>query len=79
MLSPQTLERVSNSYREGYYDGYYDRPTKNVEGKHPFDRPFSTFDYDQGYHAGANDAKWAQPKPVRIVLIKRLPATSVQP
>ncbi len=60
MLSPQTLERVSVSYRDGYYDGYYGRPTQNVQGKHPFDRPFSTYDYDQGYHAGANDAKWSK-------------------
>lgn len=56
MLSPQTLERVSVSYRRGYYDGYDGKPVNNP-ARHPLDRPFANFDYDQGYKAGANDKR----------------------
>ena len=62
MLSPNTLERVSHSYRRGYYDGYFGRENRNdpvpatAEGV-PL-KPFSNFDYGEGYGAGANDAKW---------------------
>ncbi len=58
MLSPQTLNRVSNSYRIGYYDGYFGR---NQQVK-SFDmsKPFANSDYDNGYKAGANDAKWSK-------------------
>ena len=58
MLSPQTLERVSVSYRRGYYDGYDGKPVGYGDERHPFDRPFANFDYEQGYKAGANDKKW---------------------
>lgn len=54
MLSPQTLERVSVSYRRGYYDGYDGKAADNPK-RHPFDRPFANFDYEQGYKAGASD------------------------
>lgn len=63
MLSPATLNRVSNSYRRGYYDGYERRETKNdpvstTESGVPL-KPFSDHDYSMGYRAGANDRKWA--------------------
>jgi hypothetical protein len=56
MLSPSTLERVSVSYRRGYYDGYDGKATDNPQ-RDPFDRPFASFDYEQGYKAGANDKR----------------------
>jgi hypothetical protein len=56
MLSPSTLERVSVSYRRGYYDGY-DGKTVDNPARDPFDRPFSNFDYDQGYKAGSSDKR----------------------
>jgi hypothetical protein len=57
MLSPATLERVSVSYRRGYYDGYDGKVADNPQ-RDPLDRPFSNFDYEQGYKAGANDKHW---------------------
>jgi hypothetical protein len=54
MLSPTTLERVSCSYRRGYYDGYDGKPVNNPT-RHPFDHPFANHDYAAGYKAGAND------------------------
>lgn len=62
MLSPATLNRVSHSYRRGYYDGYEGRENQNLpvpdfQGV-PL-KPFSDFDYSEGYKAGANDRKWA--------------------
>lgn len=60
MLSPQTLERVSCSYRRGYYDGYDGKEMKDAKAPTSFDdRPFATFDYEQGYKAGANDKRWS--------------------
>ncbi len=61
MLSPQALERVSHSYRRGYYDGYYGRENQNLpipdyQGV-PL-KPFSDFDYSEGYKAGKNDKYW---------------------
>lgn len=68
MLSPATLERVSCSYRDGYYAGYFGRakaaPETGIE-KISDDtiggtiRPFADVDYEKGYAAGANDRKWA--------------------
>jgi ribosome modulation factor len=68
MLSDQALERVSQSYRRGYHDGYAGRDKAVVEtgiAKINDDmiggtiRPFANYDYEQGYHAGANDKKWS--------------------
>ena len=57
MLSASTLERVSVAYRRGYYDGYYG--TKQGAAVKPeYIKPFAEYDYEQGVHAGANDAKW---------------------
>lgn len=63
MLSAQTLERVSSSYRRGYYDGYDGKPNANLpvpttDSGVPL-KPFSDYDYSEGYKAGANDAKWS--------------------
>lgn len=58
MLSPETLERVSASYRRGYYDGYCGEVPQNPPRDH-FDRPFANDDYAAGYKAGANDRKWS--------------------
>jgi hypothetical protein len=62
MLTAQTLNRVSNSYRRGYNDGYWGREPKNdpvptTESGVPL-KPFSDFDYTEGHKAGANDRKW---------------------
>lgn len=62
MLSAQTLNRVSHSYRRGYYDGYEQREAKN-EAVPTTDmgiplKPFSDFDYDEGFKAGENDRRW---------------------
>lgn len=54
MLSQSTLDRVSCSYRRGYYDGYDGKPADN-RPRDPLDRPFANFDYEPGYKAGAND------------------------
>ena len=59
MLSPATLNRVSNSYRRGYSDGYFGRESANPCDPH-ITKPFGNFDYQQGYRAGANDAKWEE-------------------
>lgn len=63
VLSAQTLNRVSSSYRRGYYDGYFGREPKNdpvptTDQGIPL-KPFSDFDYDSGVKAGANDRLWA--------------------
>lgn len=63
MLSARVLERVSCSYRRGYYDGYdgkvgINEPVPTTDNGIPL-KPFSDFDYDEGYKAGANDAKWS--------------------
>jgi hypothetical protein len=57
MLSNQTLERVSVAYRRGYRDGNAGR-APFCEVKPEYIKPFADFDYDEGYKAGANDAKW---------------------
>jgi hypothetical protein len=66
MLSDRTLERVSQSYRQGYHDGYAGRkkatPSNGIAdvAKDTIGgqiRPFADFDYNKGYEAGANDAK----------------------
>jgi hypothetical protein len=58
MLSPETLNRVSNSFRRGYYDGYFAREHSGKQTNDPLHKPFANFDYDEGYKAGKNDAKW---------------------
>jgi len=62
MLSAETLNRVSHSYRRGYNDGYSQSEFKNdaVEKTQqgiPM-KPFSDFDYLEGYRAGLNDYYW---------------------
>jgi hypothetical protein len=61
MLSPETLNRVSSSYRRGYYDGHDLKPAANLAVADyrgiPL-KPFSDFDYDEGYGAGKNDRYW---------------------
>ena len=60
MLSAATLNRVSESYRRGYEDGYNRRPMIDAKSSdHPFDRPFANHDYMAGHKAGANDRKWS--------------------
>jgi hypothetical protein len=68
MLSDRMLERVSQSYARGYRDGYANRPkstpaTGIAEINHDSIggtiHPFADFDYDEGYRAGANDARWS--------------------
>jgi hypothetical protein len=56
MLDPNTLNRVSCSYRRGYYDGYFGREHETASGD-PLHKPFANFDYTEGYRAGANDAR----------------------
>jgi hypothetical protein len=62
MLSDATLNRVSSSYRRGYRDAEAGRPPQNAPvetcGGVPM-KPFSDFDYNEGWNAGANDAYWA--------------------
>ena len=58
MLSPSTLNRVSASYRKGYYDGYQNKPNQ-YQSNPQLMKPFGKFDYQEGYKAGANDKKWA--------------------
>lgn len=57
MMSNSMLERVSVAYRNGYSDGYSGRD-KFCEVKPEYIKPFANFDYEEGYKAGANDAKW---------------------
>lgn len=57
MLSSQTLERVSVAYRRGYQDGYKAK-TPFCTVRPEYIKPFAEHDYDAGYKAGANDAKW---------------------
>jgi len=62
MLSPATLNRVSSSYRRGYYDGYAKRPANNLpvpttDNGIPM-KPFSDSDYSSGRAAGLNDRYW---------------------
>lgn len=69
MLSDKTLERVSMSYRRGYRDGYSGRPKATPDnGISAINndtiggtiRPFADYDYEQGFSAGANDARWTR-------------------
>ncbi len=56
MMSEKSLERVSDSYRRGYMDGYYGKPFPPFTG---FVMGFAHSDYEFGYKAGKNDANWA--------------------
>lgn len=57
MMSDRTLERVSVAYRRGYRDGY-SAADPFLAVKPEYIKPFAEYDYEQGYHAGANDARW---------------------
>lgn len=57
MLTPQALERTSRAYRRGYADGYQGKEALYTTYPGQIN-PFAPFDYDEGYQAGANDAKW---------------------
>lgn len=59
MLSDKTLERVSVGYRRGYRDGYAGNP-RFCAVKPDSILPFAEYDYEQGYKAGENDAKWSR-------------------
>lgn len=63
MLSVATLNRVSSSYRRGYYDGFEGKLHQNLPVEKTAQgipmRPFSDFDYDEGHKAGKNDRYWA--------------------
>ncbi len=56
MLSPNTLNRVSHSYRKGYYAGY--EAGENATSDPQADKTFAAFDYSEGFRAGQNDRKW---------------------
>lgn len=69
MLSDRTLERVSVSYAIGYRDGHQGRdkrtPANGISAINNDTiggtiRPFADYDYEQGFSAGANDAKWSR-------------------
>lgn len=61
MLSDKALERVSGSYRRGYRAGYAGEPSQDTMPSTGLgDRPFADFDFNEGYKAGANDAKWTK-------------------
>lgn len=66
MLSDEQTQRVGDSYRRGYRDGYAGRrkredpdikPSPGLDPWRPGERPFVGFDYSEGYRAGAIDAK----------------------
>jgi hypothetical protein len=57
MLSPSQLERVGSAYYDGYYDGYYGKPRRTIDNR--LSGAFAGFDYQKGYEAGVNDAKWS--------------------
>lgn len=63
MLSPETLNRVSSSYRRGYYDGYEKRQASNLPVPTTTNgiplKPFSDSDYASGRAAGLNDRYWS--------------------
>lgn len=57
------------SYASGYRDGYAGRDSRtpdtgianiNAVTIGGTIRPFADYDYEQGYAAGANDAKWSR-------------------
>lgn len=57
MLSSNTLERTSDSYRKGYYTGY----AAGSEAQRPYapdNGSFAERDYADGFAAGQNDRKW---------------------
>lgn len=58
MLSAATLERVSVSYRNGYYDGHAGKHSQYADDPEAM-RPFGEFDYQAGYKAGSNDRRWS--------------------
>ena len=68
-MQDSTLERVSQSYRQGYRDGFAGRVQCVIEtglsliGDDPIGgtlKPFAAFDYESGYRAGRNDANPVQ-------------------
>ena len=47
MMSPQTLDRVSRSYRRGYYDGYASLVEVGAQIGEGEIKPFADFDYSE--------------------------------
>lgn len=73
MLSSATLNRVSHSYRRGYYDGYDLTPPKNdpvPDYRGVPLKPFSDYDYSEGYKAGKNDRYWADFRSGKTILTR---------
>lgn len=54
MMSPKLLERATFSYRKGYLAGYFGEP-KEYDAPSDSLKPFSQFDFDEGYTAGRTD------------------------
>lgn len=59
MMSDAMLERASVAYRRGYRDGYAGRE-RFCEVKPEYIKPFADRDYESGFGAGANDARWVR-------------------
>lgn len=66
-MTDATLERASQGYRNGYRDGEDGRekrtPSTGIAAINDDTiggtiKPFADFDYNSGYAAGANDARW---------------------
>lgn len=78
VLSAKTLERVSISYRRGYYDGYDQKQPQNksvqkTDNGIPM-KPFSDHDYFEGYRAGLNDYYWENKEKIgtsRVIFMEK--------
>lgn len=75
MLGPDTLNRVSSSYRRGYYDGWDKKlaqnlPVPTTDNGIPL-KPFSDSDYAAGRAAGLNDRYWSDFRAGRETMSRR--------